>query len=413
MLRSALVAIAIAAPAAIAQPLTTAFTYQGHLNSAGSPAAGAHDFQFALYDAASGGAQIGATLCADNVTVANGVFTVSLDFGNQYTGQRYLEVRARQDAGQDCSAPTGFTTLAPRQPITAAPAASFALSAPATGLTGTLPDARLSTNIPRLNADNQFSGTNLFSGFTGVNRASPFTGAEVFGLQNHPAQSGYVGMYINSTAPGGLPFYGYSVGGAVAWTYLDSAGIWRLYNGVSALTALNNGNVGIGLDNPSSRLHVAGAATADDFSFSAPKTSFLMIPASAFDAPNNAPVSRTVDDVSFPASTTNRLLAPVMLPHGATITAMHCYVVDNAPSRISFILFRADTNGFTTAQASVSTTGPAAGMQTISLSGLAIVVDNSTGAFTLSAIPHGGTWPGGQHRIRSVRLDYTLPRPAR
>jgi hypothetical protein len=35
----------------------TVFTYQGKLGSAGQPANGAHDFQFRLFDAETGGTQ--------------------------------------------------------------------------------------------------------------------------------------------------------------------------------------------------------------------------------------------------------------------------------------------------------------------------------------------------------------------
>jgi len=73
---------AFAAVAAKAQaPLTTAFTYQGELASDGAPATGTYDIRYRLYDAADGGTQIGSLLCVDNVEVANGRFTASLDFG--------------------------------------------------------------------------------------------------------------------------------------------------------------------------------------------------------------------------------------------------------------------------------------------------------------------------------------------
>jgi hypothetical protein len=44
---------------ASAQPLGTAFTYQGRLTDAGSPGSGTYDFQFILYDSAVGGSQVG------------------------------------------------------------------------------------------------------------------------------------------------------------------------------------------------------------------------------------------------------------------------------------------------------------------------------------------------------------------
>ena len=71
----------LAAGALQAQPVGTTFTYQGRLTDAGNPANGAYDLQLRLFDAASGGAQVGPTLARDDVVVTNGLFTVSLDFG--------------------------------------------------------------------------------------------------------------------------------------------------------------------------------------------------------------------------------------------------------------------------------------------------------------------------------------------
>src|SRR4051812_17567901 len=123
-----LAALALAAPA-VAQP--TAFSFQGQLRSSGRPAAGAHDFQFRLFDAAGGGLQLGPTICLDNVPVADGVFTTTLDFGQQYTtaASRYLEIQVRADTGLDCSNASGMIVLGPRQRLTPAPSAAHAHSA--------------------------------------------------------------------------------------------------------------------------------------------------------------------------------------------------------------------------------------------------------------------------------------------
>ncbi|HEY3242407.1 MAG TPA: hypothetical protein VGM03_03565, partial [Phycisphaerae bacterium] len=80
-----LVWLLVTAPGAYAQaPLSTAFTYQGRILDGGvaPPAGTIYDLQFKLFNALVAGAQIGSTLTFDNVAVgANGVFTVSLDFG--------------------------------------------------------------------------------------------------------------------------------------------------------------------------------------------------------------------------------------------------------------------------------------------------------------------------------------------
>ncbi len=106
----------------------TAFTYQGSLAVAGTPQNGTFDMYFRLMSASGGGFPL-ATTCADNVSVVDGKFTVSLDFGNQFAGQRrYLEILVRSDTGTACTDLTGYDTLSPRQELTATPYALFALN---------------------------------------------------------------------------------------------------------------------------------------------------------------------------------------------------------------------------------------------------------------------------------------------
>jgi hypothetical protein len=121
-----------AAGAAAQTPLGTAFTYQGRLQDGASPANGAYDFRFTLHDAAVGGAQVGSAL-RDDVAVAEGLFTLSLDFGAAFTGsRRWLEVAVRPGASTGA-----YTTVGPRQELTSAPGAIFAAVAPWSGLVGT------------------------------------------------------------------------------------------------------------------------------------------------------------------------------------------------------------------------------------------------------------------------------------
>src|SRR6266545_2713826 len=72
---------------------TTTFTYQGRLTDSGSTANGSYDLKFRLYDAATGGAQIGGEYASPGVSVAHGLFTIPLDFGSgPFSGsRRWLE----------------------------------------------------------------------------------------------------------------------------------------------------------------------------------------------------------------------------------------------------------------------------------------------------------------------------------
>ncbi len=109
-------------------PATSAFTYQGQLRSGLTLVDGMRDLKFRLYDASAGGVQVGPELLATGVQCVNGRFAVELDFGAiPFTGQaRWLEV--------DVSAPGGggpFSTMSPRQSMTATPYALYALNGPA------------------------------------------------------------------------------------------------------------------------------------------------------------------------------------------------------------------------------------------------------------------------------------------
>ncbi|MFN4294934.1 MAG: hypothetical protein ACK4JD_12475 [Thermoflexales bacterium] len=97
----------------------TGFTYQGRLTSSGAPVNGTCDFQFDLWDALSGGTQIGTTLTKSGVSVTAGYFTIpNLDFGaNAFNGQaRWLAISVRCPAGSG-----SYTALSPRQALTPAP----------------------------------------------------------------------------------------------------------------------------------------------------------------------------------------------------------------------------------------------------------------------------------------------------
>ena len=194
-----------------AASLGTAFSYQGRLTEGTNAANGSYDLTFALFDASDAGSQAGTTITNMGVGVTDGVFTVLLDFGNQFNGAPYwLEIGVR------ASGNGAFTTLRPRQELTPTPYAILANSASnllgtlggdvtgtqgatvvgqirgtpvsATGpsadqflrydgsqwtpgsvaldtdTTGTLADAHLSSNVGLLNANQTFSGSNGFSG---------------------------------------------------------------------------------------------------------------------------------------------------------------------------------------------------------------------------------------------------------
>jgi len=103
----------------------TGFTYQGRLNDGSRAASGLYDLTFSLYGASAGGSRLRGPEAHSNVLVSNGLFTVTLDFGDQcFDGTVYwLEMAARTNGE------SGFTTLSQRRQLFPAPYAIFSTTA--------------------------------------------------------------------------------------------------------------------------------------------------------------------------------------------------------------------------------------------------------------------------------------------
>jgi hypothetical protein len=107
-----------------AAPLGTAFTYQGRLSDGGTPANGTYDLKFTLYDAASGGVQVGPLVSTNGLAVGGGLFTVALNFGNVFTNTAcWLQIEVKTNGAGN------YAALAPRQSLTPAAQALYSLQA--------------------------------------------------------------------------------------------------------------------------------------------------------------------------------------------------------------------------------------------------------------------------------------------
>ncbi|HZR16880.1 MAG TPA: tail fiber domain-containing protein [Verrucomicrobiae bacterium] len=172
----------------------TAFTYQGRLNDAVNPANGSYDLRFAIYDSASQGTLLAGPLTNSATAVNNGLFTVTIDFGqNVFSGPiRWLEIGVRTNGNGS------FSTLDPRQNLTAAP---YAITAG--NLTGPVPPNSLLGSYPQQvifnNSANVFSGNG--AGLSSVNATS----LNGFGYCNLPC---YWNLTGNAGTTPGVDFLG-------------------------------------------------------------------------------------------------------------------------------------------------------------------------------------------------------------
>ncbi len=210
----------------------TVFTYQGRLNSSGAPANGFYDLRFRIYDAATAGNILG-TITTPIVSVSNGLFITQLDFGsNVFNGDpRWLSIDVRSTGD-----PGSYTTLSPRQQLTAAP---YAIQAgTAATFNGQIVDGQLSANIPRLNANAVFTGLTTFS-----NASGNFSGNGA-GISN-----------VNASSLNGL----------------DASSFWK-----------TGGN-----SNTTAGTHFVGTADAQPLEFKVNKSRVLRIESTVSGAPNS------------------------------------------------------------------------------------------------------------------------------
>jgi hypothetical protein len=229
---------------------TTAFTYQGRLTENANPASGAYQMQFKLFDALSGGSQIGPT--ADNVpvTVAQGIFTTLLDFGAEpLTGaNRWLEIGVRHNSGES------YTTITPRELVSSAPYAVRTLSAAMAddsqklgGLSAgqflTVGSAiRNSTLQQQSPANFNISDNGIIGGRLAIGTPTPSTRLEVVDparqIRFGPTPSDNGGYLVSSNASQAI------ISGGARW----NGSVWNAQDTKTSLGAFQNGEIGFFAD---------------------------------------------------------------------------------------------------------------------------------------------------------------------
>ncbi len=254
-MRTLLAALAVFLCASSALAQSTAFTYQGSLKNNGQPVNGLHDLRFSLFTAASGGVQVGTTQCVDNVTVTNGVFTTTIDFGQQFAtpSTPFLQIELRADTGLTCATTTGFTALSPRQSLTAAPLANHAKSAFALDAAdGSPANALIVDNNGNIGIGTSTPGHSVTIANTAPTIALQDTDSttQQVGFVSYRDSANVERAWVGYGSPGDPDFsiVNARTGGDIVLTPLA---------GGNVLLAGNGGKVGVGTSSPTHSVHIA------------------------------------------------------------------------------------------------------------------------------------------------------------
>ena len=251
---------------------TTEFTFQGKLTDQNAAANGSYDLSFKLYDAAN--IQVGTEVVREDVQVANGMFTTSLDFGGSaFDGSaRQIEISVRPGAS------TGsFTALSPKQAINSVPYAVVSKKATtadtatnATQLAGVNASEYVQTNDSRLtDARNPLPGSGSYIRNDSIQQSANF---HVLGV----GEVGRLGVGVTPTSykmevvdpsSRALRVLANTGGGTVAsFGALGEFHVDAQNFPGGRLKIKENGNVGIGTSDPQTRFEVHGniRASAND-----------------------------------------------------------------------------------------------------------------------------------------------------
>lgn len=171
-------------------------------------------------------------------------------------------------------------------------------------------------------------------------------------------------------------------------------------------------NIGIGLNNPSEKLQVAGSVKADAYKYTNPKIGVISIPAASFSKQfESGSLEKYPSAVFFNAPTNSSMLAPVSLPHNATITAFTVYFSDQSVTEdIVVHLHFYNYLGFYSPIATVVSSGSGGFINVTDntiLPGFTRV-NNLLGSYSIEAYSSTGTWSGSDMQILGVVITYTI-----
>jgi len=352
------------APGAPSGDIGPAFTYQGRLVQNGAPISGTCDLRFNLFeDGSLAPPQVAGPVDRLNVPVRDGYFSANINFGDDaFTGAgRQLQISVRCPAGSG-----DYTLLSPMVQIMAAP---YAI--------GLMPGAVISGNVStglevRTSAGSTAQAllahasaqTGQSSGVWGSTDSTD-GGAGVVGRAEADSGQGY-GVFGASFSPGGAGVYGMA-------PTTGTVGVATASNGTGVYGASASGYGVYGKANPPDGygIYSDGNAYVKGKLFWDARTSYVSVSTAAFIPElGNDGGHVEYDNYGYylqnEASSAEWFVAPVQLPHGATVTELRVGWRDGSNTQSTVYLRRRsmiDVTGTFETMAQVASVGSLGGDQ--------------------------------------------------
>ncbi len=369
-------------------------TYQGQLLVDGVPADGVYDLEFRVYGGATGPLLLGPMVAVNDLQIDGGALNVQLDFGEAFSSRdAYLEISIRLGATQD-----PFDILLPRQFMTSAPKALHALKADTlSGPTWNRGETPVGSRIQWFG----YGDDRVL-----INRSEPISNLEFLGV--HIQYEPIGGMVISNTDPTASTIVAHAPGGVIgAMQQFDGAAQeWALVVGGNEVFVADSGGVR------------SGPVVADSYAYTNPVTQAVTVSGDVFHSALGTPFNASFFGGGAYLSTPGDnapMVAPISLPHGATITKLTARLEDNVASNISVSLTANYPDGSLVTLVSVSTDGiaPMAGIQELQstdVDAMESVIDTFLNGYYLRVFSL--SWPGDSSlRIWSVTVEYTVAAP--